>query len=233
MYVAETHGIPTKCEQYTQHSRTTHAYVLARTLGQGAAVMLSTFASFKNNFITMRAMFPSVASQSHPSDTAHFPLHPAPPHLLRGPQGETQQASPLHSGPFGRLAIQSPVTSYKPNPTLEVTSTEDTPANPTSRRTSFCSTYNSVEEVPTTLSSGEVDESRIVRLASLLLEQKRGTCRPSRSLSFSRKTPRHTPHNAQGNLSQDIHTWGNRAGTERVHRRDSSPTEEFELKERK
>ena len=51
-------------------------------------------------------------------------------YLLHGPQGEPQSATPRHSGPFGRLAIQSPLTGYEPNSTLDVISTEHTP-NPT------------------------------------------------------------------------------------------------------
>ena len=37
----------------------------------------------------------------------------------------------------GRLAIQSPLAGYEPNRTVEISSTETTPVNPASRRTSF------------------------------------------------------------------------------------------------
>ena len=130
----------------------------------------------QKQFISIRAMshpHESSLPQPLPHDAAHFPRHPAPPHLLRGPQGEHPQAPPLHAEPFGRLAIQSPLKGCELKNTWEVISTENTPANATSRRTSFCSTYNSVEEVPTTLSSGEVDDPRMGRLASPPLEQKR------------------------------------------------------------
>ena len=73
---------------------------------------------------------------------------------------------------LGRLAVlPSRVRTGYVHNTLEVINTEGTPANATSRRTSFCSTYNSVDEVPKTLSSGVVDDPRIGRLASPLLEQ--------------------------------------------------------------
>ena len=42
-----------------------------------------------------------------------FSQHPAPPRLLRGPQREPQSATLGHSGPLGRLAIQSPLTGFK------------------------------------------------------------------------------------------------------------------------
>ena len=73
---------------------------------------------------------------------------------------------------LGRLAVlPSRVrTGYERN-TLEVINTEGTPANVTSRRTRFLSTYNSVDEVPKILSSGVVDDLRTGRLASPLLEQ--------------------------------------------------------------
>ena len=68
------------------------------------------------------------------------------------------------TGPFGRLAMQCPLTGYEANNILEVISAEHTPANPTSRRSSFCSTFNSFEEV---------DDTCIERLDSPQLEQKR------------------------------------------------------------
>ena len=62
----------------------THFLVGAWLKAQGAALMLSTFASL--DLIFIRAM--SSPSQS-PPDAAHLPQHPAPPHLLRGPHGST------------------------------------------------------------------------------------------------------------------------------------------------
>ena len=53
---------------------------------------------------------PSQSQPARPPYAAHFAQDPAFPHLLQGPQGEHPQARPHHSGPFGRLAIQSPLT---------------------------------------------------------------------------------------------------------------------------
>ena len=79
-YASDVVGKP-----YTCHSRTIHTYVLACTVAQGAARMLSTFAC------------PKIASSSfapcfHPcGDAAHLPQHRGLTHLLRGPPGEPQQ----------------------------------------------------------------------------------------------------------------------------------------------
>ena len=105
--------------------------------------------------------------QPHPPDARDF---------FRRPALEAPEAQPLHAGPFGSLTFESPLTGYETNNTLEVIRAEDTPANPTSRRTSFCSTYNSVDAAPATLSSGEIDDPRIGRPASPLLEQTREAC---------------------------------------------------------
>ena len=48
-----------------------------------------------------------------------------------------QEPNPPEAGPCGRLAIQSPLADYEPNLTVEISSTEATPVNPASRRTSF------------------------------------------------------------------------------------------------
>ena len=191
----------------------------------------------QKQFISIRAMshpHESSLPQPLPHDAAHFPRHPAPPHLLRGPQGEHPQAPPLHAGPFGRLAIQSPLKGCELKNTWEVISTENTPANATSRRTSFCSTCNSVEEVPTTLSSGDVDDPRMGRLASPPLEQKREASVNPAGVHHSQRenSTSHSPHSSTGQpVARHSHTRENRARTGKVHRKDSPPTKEFELKE--
>ena len=54
----------------------------------------------------------SFAPRFHPCRyAARLSQHLAPPHLRRGPQGELQSAT--RSGPFGRLANQSPLTGVK------------------------------------------------------------------------------------------------------------------------
>ena len=65
----------------------------------------------------------------------------------------------------------------------------------------FCSTYNSVEKDPTTLSSGVVDDPRISKLAFI-----RSTRRGERQVSLLQKlitikerARRHTPHKSTGN----------------------------------
>ena len=84
----------------------------------------STVASLKNVFvIIVRAVTPSVLTPSKspapPGDAAHCPQHPARPNLLRG---EGPEAHPLPSGPFGRLAIQSPLTvTFHPPRSLSAT----------------------------------------------------------------------------------------------------------------
>ena len=59
-------------------------------------------------------MIPSVLSLSHrhelPPYEAQFSQHPELPHHVRGPPCDTKQALPPHAGPFGRLAIHSPLT---------------------------------------------------------------------------------------------------------------------------
>ena len=63
---------------------------------------------------------------------------------------------------------------YGPNATVEISSADITPILLPSRRASFCSVYNSGEDVTMTTASSEVDERQSIgRLASLLPMQKR------------------------------------------------------------
>ena len=67
-----------------------------------------------------------------------------------------------------------PLTGYEPNATVEVSSAEVAPILPPSRRASFCSVYNSGEDVITTLvSSKSMRDKTWEMLASPLLTQKR------------------------------------------------------------
>ena len=79
---------------------------------------------------------------------------------------------PRTEGRSGRLALQSPLTGYEPNATVEVSSAEVTPVLLPSRRASFCSVKNSGQDVTTTPVSSEVDERQSMgMLASPLLMQ--------------------------------------------------------------
>ena len=78
------------------------------------------------------------------------------------------------AGRSGRLATQSPRTGYEPNTTGEISCSEVTLIHPPSRRTSFCSVYNSGEDATTTLVSSEVDETQSI--GRPLLMQKREAC---------------------------------------------------------
>ena len=147
----------------------------------------------------------SSPSQS-PPDAAHFPQHPALRHLLRGPHGSTS------------------ATQWTVQPSCLSESTHRSRAQPhlagyqreaTSTRQVSVPHINSVEEGATvTLLTSEVDDPRIGRLASPLLEQKReagvilagvyhsqrenstvhtpqiSTARPVARLSHKRKTSR-------------------------------------------
>ena len=92
---------------------------------------------------------------SHPqslwSDVPYFP------HPQHSPSAELPH-DPRAEGQSGRLAEQSPLTGYEPNATVEVSSAKVTPVLPPSRRASFCTVYDSGEDVITTLVSSEVDE---------------------------------------------------------------------------
>ena len=118
---------------------------------------------------------------SHPhalspaQDLPPFPEPPPLPPLLNtthdGPP--PHDVHPRQAGPFGRWAIQSPLTGYERNPIVEISSTEATPVNPISRRTCSGSTRNSGEQVNTVPVFAEVDEGQGAgQLASPMLTQK-------------------------------------------------------------
>ena len=161
-----------------------HAHFLVRTWlkAQGAALMLSTFASFRKTsspFSPCRHLHSLIQTQHIFHNTRHFATSFA----------DHMEAPPQHSGPFGHPAFQSPLIGHEPNPTLAVISAEDTSA-----KASFCSTFYSVQEVPTvTVLTSEVHDPRIGRLASPLLEQKRGAYHSQRENSTA-----HSPHRSTG-----------------------------------
>ena len=110
--------------------------------------------------------------QSSWSDLPPSPFPPHIPSLLYPSHGAEQPHDPWTEGQSGRLAAQSSLTGYEPNATVEVSSAEVTLVLQPSRRTSFCSVYNSGGDVTTTLVSSEVDERQSMgMLASLLLTQ--------------------------------------------------------------
>ena len=117
----------------------------------------------------------SLSEHDLPHYIAPFPEHPQLPPLLPQSHGEDPlQSIPLHVGLLGRLAIQSPLTGYEPNATVEISCTEATLVHHASRRTSFCSASNSGEDATTAPVTSGVDErQRIRRLPSPLLMQKR------------------------------------------------------------
>ena len=113
-------------------------------------------------------------SQSFWCDFPPFPLPQHSPSLLYPSHSDEQPHDPRTEGRSGRLAVESPLTGYEPNATVEMSSAEVTPILLPSRRASFCSVYISCEDVTTTLMSQEVDERQSMgMLASPLLMQKR------------------------------------------------------------
>ena len=66
--------------------------------------------------------------------------------------------NPAIHGQPGFSAEQGPLTNHEPNVTVEVSSAEVTPRLLPSTRASFCSAYNSAEDVTTTHVSSEVDK---------------------------------------------------------------------------
>ena len=96
------------------------------------------------------------------------------PSLRYPSHSDEQPLDPRTAGRSGRLVIQSPRTGYEPNTTVEISSTEVTLVHLPSKRTSFCSVFNSGEDATTTPVSGEVDERQSTgMLDSPLLMQKR------------------------------------------------------------
>ena len=90
------------------------------------------------------------------------------------------------AGLFGRLAIQCRLTGYMPNAIVEIGSPEVTSIHRPSRRTSFCSVYNSGEDVTSARVSSEVDESQsIERLVPTAAHaEERSKCNPCENLSL-------------------------------------------------
>ena len=99
-----------ECAQHSDRSRITR-----NTCSRSRVFMAHGSTSLKKSFGHHRSRnghIRVVLAHPHelPPDAARFPQHPALPHLLRGPQGETQQAPLLHAGPLGRLTNQRPLT---------------------------------------------------------------------------------------------------------------------------
>ena len=90
------------------------------------------------------------------------------------------------AGLFGRLAIQCRLTGYKPNAIVEIGSAEVTSIHRPSRRTSFCSVYNSGQKMTSARVSSEVDERQsIERLVPTAAHaEERSKCNPCENLSL-------------------------------------------------
>ena len=78
--------------------------------------------------------------------------------LLLPPRCDHPPPDPQTAGLSGRLATQSLLIGYEPNAIVETSSTEVTPIHRPSRRTCYCSIYNSIEDVASAPVSAEVDE---------------------------------------------------------------------------
>ena len=189
------------CKQYTYHSRIARNNFSRVWL---TVIYCITFQAWRpcKTCSLFAACLIRMRCRPHqlPPNASHFPQHLALPDLPRGPPGEPSEAHPLHAEPFGRLAIQRSPTGYDPKKTLEVANTHDKPANATSKRTRFCSTSISVQEVPTTLFSGEVDDPRIGKLASPLLEQKKEASVTGAGVYYSQgeRSTSHSQHRDTG-----------------------------------
>ena len=117
--------------------------------------------------------------RTHCGLISRFPPIPLPQHIpcpLYPSHSAEQPHDPRTEGQSGRLTVQSPLTGCESNVTVEVSSAEVTSTLLPSNRESFCSVYNSGEDVTTTLVSSKVDEKQSMRmLTSPLLMQKRNT----------------------------------------------------------
>ena len=90
------------------------------------------------------------------------------------PPNRTNPRAPQPGFLFGRFTEQSPLTGCEPNAPVEVSSTEVTTTLLHSRKASIGSTYNSGEDIVTTLAVSQVDErSDLGMLASPLLTHER------------------------------------------------------------
>ena len=106
-------------------------------------------------------------------------MHTTPPDLPQDPPQEQQrqghqpgERTSESASWSGHLATQSPLPGYEPNMTFDTLGR--TPANPTSRRTSFSNTTTTVDNSPTvTMSASASWEQRRERLASPLPTEER------------------------------------------------------------
>ena len=158
--------------------------------------------------VVSRPVFSSSATQSL---CAFFPSHNA-----------EQPHDPLAEGQSRRLAEQSPLAGYEPNATVEVSSAEVTPVLPPSRRASFCTVYNSGEDVTTTLVSSEVDEKQNMENVGFTAAhaEERSKCTSLQQVSTQKEKVlclAFLTFKPQGDLLRCTHTNGNRAETQETH----------------
>ena len=138
---------------------------------------------------------PTSSSLRYPSQRTN-PSAPQP-ELLFGrfcrtdpaPRGDHQTLKTQAAALFGRLAIQCRLTGYKPNAIVEIGSAEVTSIHRPSRRTSFCSVYNSGKKMTSARVSSEVDERQsIERLVPTAAHaEERSKCNPCENLSLCMK----------------------------------------------
>ena len=176
-----------------------HAHFLVRTWlkAQGAALMLSTFASLERPHLHSRHVVTFTVS------TRRNTFSTTPDHM---------GAPPLHSGPFGHPAFQSPLTSHEPNPHL----------GGSRRGTTSIRQVSVPQKVP--LRKARRSPCSQVRLTILALDDWLHRCSSKREkqvsflpefITLKEKTPRHTLRTkARGDMLQDSHTSGYRAETE-------------------
>ena len=121
----------------------------------------------------------SLSEYGLPRFAAPFLVHPhIPPLFLQSHGDNPMPTNPRAAGLFGCLAKKSPLTGYEHSAIVETSSTEVTPIHHASRRTSFCSAYNSGEDATPAPVFLKVDERQSIgRLASpLLIAEERSKC---------------------------------------------------------
>ena len=104
------------------------------------------------------------------------------------PSNQTTTCTPPTGLLLGRFAVQSPLTGYEPNASVEVSSTEVTPTLFPSRKGSIVSPYNSGDDTATTPAVSEVGKrSDWEMLASPLFLQERQGRTHSEFITFTEK----------------------------------------------
>ena len=157
---------------------------------------------------------------------------------LPPPRGDHQTLNTQVAGLFGRLAPHCPLTGYKPNAIVEIGIAEVTSTHRPSRRTSFCSVFNSCEDVTSARVSSEVDGrqsiGRLAPTAAHCRREKQVQSLPE-FITLHGNLPCHVHHTFQAwrNLLQHTDTNGSRAETREAYRRNISQVKELDLNHEK